>query len=241
MGVLAISLATAVFPLFSRYASRGDVAGLRTAANRALRLSLFLGVPSGAALILLAGPIIRLIFGHGRFTDADVARTAYILRMYSLGLWAYFANHILLRAFFAQKDARTPLRISCMLSGLNILLVATLVFTALGPGAIGLATALTASINTLLLTSVLRRRWRRIGGRELAVSVARTLAASGAMAGAIWAVKDLLLPATDWAGATTIGAGVTVAATATAGIAAFFLACLLLRSPEVRELLGRAK
>jgi putative peptidoglycan lipid II flippase len=161
--------------------------------------------------------------------------------MYSLGLWAYFANHILLRAFFAQKDARTPLRISCMLSGVNILLVATLVFTALGPGAIGLATALTASINTLLLTSVLRRRWRRIGGRELAVSVGRTLTASGAMAGAIWAVKDLLLPATDWAGATTIGAGVTVAASASAGIAAFFLACLLLRSPEVRELLGRAK
>ncbi len=240
MGILAISLATAVFPLFSRYASRGDIPGLQSAANRALRLSLFLGIPSGLVLILLARPIIQLLFGHGRFTDHDVARTAYILRMYSLGLWAYFCNHILLRAFFAQKDAATPLRLSCILSMANILLVASLIFTPLRAGAIGLATALTASVNSILLTAVLKKRWKRIGGRRLAFSLLRTLSASLTMAAAIWATRDLLLPGVGIGLQSRLDLATTVGACSLTGAAAFFAAAKLLRCPELGELLGRS-
>lgn len=74
LGIFAISLATAVFPLFSRYAARGDVAGLRAATNRSLRLSLFLGIPAGVALILLARPAAVLIYRHGDFRPDDAAR-----------------------------------------------------------------------------------------------------------------------------------------------------------------------
>ena len=242
MGILAISLATAVFPLFSRYASRNDVAGLRDATNRALRLSLFMGLPAGVALAVLAQPVAELICRHGKFTARDVDRVAYILRMYCLGMWAYFCNHILLRAFFSQKDTVTPLKVSCGLVGVNMLLVITLVFTPLRAGAIGLATAVTAAATTLLLTWILRRRWGRIGLRRILASLARTVAATAAMSGVLWIILVHLHPfaaqlARHWQ-VRWADEAVVVLTAVPAGAVTYFLAARLLRCTEIRELLG---
>jgi putative peptidoglycan lipid II flippase len=239
LGILAISLATAVFPLFSRYASRGDLSGLRVAANRALRLSLFLGLPAGAALVCLADDAIALIYGHGRFTAADVRRSAWILQMYSLGMWAYFCNQILLRAFFAQKDTRTPLRISCLLAAVNILLVMGGIFTPLGAGAIGLATAITAAANTLVLTIVLRRRWGRIGARKLAVSIARTGVSTGLMVATLLAMQAGVRDRVVGPGAGTYHLAMFVGLSIVSGGGIFLLSSIVLKAPEVRELLLR--
>jgi putative peptidoglycan lipid II flippase len=194
MAILGISLATAVFPLFSRYAAAGDVPGLQRAANRALRLCLFLGIPAGVALAILAEPVMSAIFRHGLFTASDAAESAFMLRLYCAGMWAYFCNHILLRAFFAQQDTRTPLRVSCALVVVNMAMVVTLVFTPLKSGAIPLATATTATLNTLILVTILRNRWGRLGLRSVAASTARIAIATGAMATALWWTMDRLLP-----------------------------------------------
>ncbi len=239
LGILAISLATAVFPLFSRYASRGDLPGLRAAANRALRLSIFLGLPAGAALVCLADDAIALIYGHGKFTPADVRLSAWILQMYSVGMWAYFCNHILLRAFFAQKDTRTPLRLSCLLAAANILLVIPGIFTPLGAGAIGLATAITATANTLLLTIILRRRWGRIGARKLAVSVGRTVISTGLMVATLVAMRTGVRERIVAPGAGTDHLAMFVGLSVVSGGGIFLLSSIFLRAPEVRELLLR--
>ena len=145
MGILGISLATAVFPLLSRYASDNDMPALRHTTNRALRGGLFLGIPSGVALLMLARPTVSLIYGTGKFAAPDVQRCAMILQMYCIGMWAYFCNHILLRAFFSLKETAAPLRIACWLVAVNVSLVVVLVFTPLKGAAFGLATAITAS------------------------------------------------------------------------------------------------
>ncbi len=240
LGILAISVATAVFPLFSRYAARGDVAGLRAATNRALRLSLFMAVPAGVGLYLLAEPAVTLICGHGRFVDNPdaVPRTAKILQMYCLGMWAYFCNHILLRAFFAQKDTRTPLRVACLLALANMVMVMTLIFTPLRARAIGLATACTASVNVLALVLVLRRRWGGLGLGEILLSLARTAAGSAALAGAVLVVGHYLRQTADGL-APKAGAGLIVAAAVPAGVVAFLAAAMLLRCRELPELLRR--
>lgn len=241
LGILAISLATAVFPLMSRYAARKDTLGLRATTNRALRLSLFLGVPAGLGLFLLAEPTITLIYRHGRFEDA--ARPAAILRMYTLGMWAYFANHILLRAYYAQTDTRTPIRVTGSLAVVNMLLVVVLVFPLKASG-IGLATACTASLNAILLAGLLRRRWGRLGGRRLALSAARTAVASAVMGGAVLGAQWLLAgPAEAIAtglGRSWVYSAVTVLGAVVAGAGAYLLAALLLRCDELAELLGRA-
>lgn len=244
LGILAISIATVVFPLFSRYASRNDTAGLRDATNRALRFCGFLSIPAGVALIVLAEPTIAAIFRSGNFEADDVIGSAYVLRMYCLGMWGYFANHILLRAFFAQQDVRTPLRVSIVRAIVNILLVATLVFTPLKAGAIGLATAVTSTANALVLIWVLRSRWGRIGFGSIAVSLIKTIIATAGMTAAIWAtwrygfpLLQRILPSLqrDWAEHFT-PAAVLLIATILAGVFAYLLIAVILRCEELREL-----
>ena len=230
MGVLAISIATVVFPLFSRYASRNDTTGLRNAVNRALRLCLFLGIPAGVALIILAEPVVEMIFQRKNFTAFDTARSALILRMYCLGMGAYFCNHILLRAFFARKDTRVPLLLACVLAVVNMGLVIGGMFTPLKSGAIGAATAATSTLNAAVLVFVFRRRLGGIGGRRLLVSALRTAGACAAMAAAIWAVLYFAAPAESWK---------IILFCVPAGAAAFLVSAAALRCPELTELLKR--
>jgi putative peptidoglycan lipid II flippase len=234
MGILAVSLATAVFPLFSRYAARGDVAGLREATNRALRLSLFLGVPSGVALVLLARPAVVLIFRHGGFHADDAARAALILQMYCLGMWAYFCRHILLRAFYAQKEVALVVKVSAVLAVANILTVVFVVFTPLRGAGIGLATAATASANSLVLAWLLHRRWGKLGLGNVLSSLARTVLASIVMAAAIMAVTGMLggSPASKYEAARVTAAAIP------AGLLAFLASARLLGCQELVELRG---
>jgi len=232
LGVLAISLGVAVFPLLSRYAARGDLANLRDSLNRALRLAFMEGLAAGVGLIVLAGPITRLLYQRRRFTPADAADAAFILQMYALGMWAYCSYQIFVRAFYAMKDTVTPLKISCPLAGVHLVAVVGLVWVdRLGAGAFGAATAGTFAVNTLILAVLLRRRVGPFGGRRLLVSIARSAAAAAAMAAALIGLRCALTGRSD---GLIVGLGVP------AGAGVFILAALLLKAPELSELLQRA-
>ncbi|MGB2821099.1 MAG: murein biosynthesis integral membrane protein MurJ, partial [Phycisphaerae bacterium] len=185
MGVLGISVATVVFPLLSRCVARDDRSGLREALNRALRLCLFLGVPSGVGLILLAEPTVQLIFERRGFGALDTARTATMLQAYCLAMPAYFCVHILLRAFFARKDTRTPMIAAAVLAALNVLLVVAGIFTPLKSAALGAATAVTSTLNAVVLGWVLHRQIGRLGWRSLLLSTGRVAAATIVLAAAV--------------------------------------------------------
>ncbi len=233
LGVLAIALATAVFPLFSRYAARGDTEGLRDSINRALRLAVFEGLPSGVGLLLLAGPLSLAIFGGGEFSASDAAATAHVVRFYGLGMWAFCAQQILLRAFYAQKDTTTPLKIACVLVVLNFGLNLLLVWVPfVRHGAFGLSSSITAAVNVILLSWILRRRLGRLGLRSLLTGVGRTVLASIAMGAAMVGVLTLLPHLGLGRPVPMVAGGFCV------GVAVFAATAWLLRSPELAELLG---
>ena len=230
MGVLAISLAVAVFPLMSRYVARGDLPNLRNSLNRALRLAIMEGLAAGVGLFMLARPIASLIFVRRRFTPEDAAVTAFVLRMYCLGMVSYCTHTIFLRAFYSLKDVLTPLKFSCALVLIGPVLVAALVWVpAMGPGAFGVAMAAMATANVIIFAVILRRRLGRLGGRKLLASTARSVLAAGGMAAAVFALQRLQAGAPDWQ---------IVCTCVPAGAGAFLLIALLLRSPELRELRG---
>jgi putative peptidoglycan lipid II flippase len=231
LGVLAMSLGVAVFPLLSRYAARKDMPSLRGALNRALRLGVMEGLASGVGLFVLAGPITRLLYRRGNFTDADAALTAQVLQAYVVGMWAFCAYPILVRAFYAAGDTRTPLKTGCALVLPHLALVTVLVWT-IGGRAFGAATATTFSLDVLVLLWILRRRLGGIGGRALAASVARGLAASGAMGAAVWWLREALAHR---------GSAVVVGVCVPAGAVVFLAVAAALRAPELKELLVRRR
>jgi putative peptidoglycan lipid II flippase len=236
LGVLAIALATAVFPLFSRYAARGDRVNLRLSVNQAVRLAIFEGLPSGVGLILLAKPLLDLLYVGRRshFSSADATATAHIIRMYGIGMWAFCARQVLLRAFYAQKDTTTPLKVALGIVSLNFLLNMVLIWVpAVRHGAFGLSTSITVSIEALLLAWILRQRLGRLGLRSLSVSVVRVGIATAAMAAAVW-LAPLGLARLGIASALA-----RLSAAVVAGVGTYLLACLLLKAPELGEILAR--
>jgi putative peptidoglycan lipid II flippase len=233
MGVLAISLGVAVFPLLARYASRGDLPNLRDSVNRAMRLAMMEGLATGAGLFLLAGPIVNLIYRHGDFRQTDAAGSAFILRMYVLGLWAYCTHQIILRAFYSLKDPITPLKVSCGMAAVYMVLVSVLIWVPqVGAGAFGLTAAFTFSLNVLILAWLLRRRIGRIGGRRLLASALRSGVSCAVMGGVVLLLRRVLAGASD---------GLVVAAGVPAGAAAFVATAWLLKAPELGELLGAVR
>ncbi len=188
LGVLAISLATAAFPMFSLYASRRNMDGLRSSVAQSLRLSVFVGLPSGVAMILLAEPIVSLLFEHGRFDAAATERAARVLQWYGVGMAAFCCQHILLRAFYSLKDTLTPMRIGCYLVVLNITLSLALIWHPdVREAAFGISTTVTSGLHVCISVWLLRRKMEgRIGARAVAASVARTAAATAVAGAAAW-------------------------------------------------------
>jgi len=252
LGVFGIGLATVIFPVLTRYAVRKDLAGMARTASHALRLTLFIGLPAGLGIILVCKPLIFLVFHHGQFAEMPdaVERTARVASLYALGLWSYSANHILVRAFYAMENIRTPRRIAMLAAGLNFVCNLLLVWP-MAEGGLALATVLSAVFQTVVLARILSRRSAGpatagklhpgaagIDWRGVAASAARTLLATAVMGAAVWAVLHWAVPLLGWTGrplyAVQCFGGVAV------GAAAFLLVARLLGMTELKDLLTRA-
>lgn len=234
LGVIGISLATAVFPVMSGCAARRDHEGLSHVVIKGLRTTLFIGLPASVGLIFVARPLVAVLFERGDFDAADTRRVAAALVCYAVGMGAYFANHVLIRTFYALKDTRTPVRIAAWMVGLNIVIGATLVFTPLQERGLALATSITAIGQTVALTAVLRRRLPGLGGAELTAALGRTLIATAVMG---MSLAALTLPdfAARWLGHR---AAVELAALLAAGVGVYALSARLLHMSELNECLG---
>jgi putative peptidoglycan lipid II flippase len=243
LGVLAISLATAVFPRLSLYASRRDYPNLRQTLGQSVRVALFEGVPCAILLVVLAHPIVTLLFEYGRYDAADSVRAAHVLRWYAVGVPAFCCQHLLLRAFYSLKDTKTPMWISVALVAVNLGLSLALVFQpAIREAAFGISTSVTATIHCVVSVWLLRRRMQGyIGGRAIALSAVRILIAGAG----VWFVADALrtwTAAVDLAAWGRIGGRAARVFIPMAGAGAVFvIATMVLRSGELGWLLGRSR
>jgi putative peptidoglycan lipid II flippase len=181
IGLFGVSIATAVLPQAARHAAANDRRAIRDTVNHGLSLMLMVNLPAMVGLIVLATPIVRLLFEHGRFTAADTAATAAALRLYALGLIGYSAVRILSPVFYALGRNRVPVVASVATVIVNVILSLILV-RLLGFRGLALSTSISAVFNAVLLLVFLRTRLERLGGRELAGTFVALTLAAGAMA-----------------------------------------------------------
>lgn len=158
-GVFGISLATYLLPTLSGLAAEKKYPEFRNTLAQGLNHLIFVNLLASVLLFVLADPIIRLIFEHGKFTLASTARTAWALTFLAPGLVAFSVVNILARGFYALGDTKTPMKISMMCFGVN-LIFALLFVGPLRQGGLGLANSLSAVFNMFLLFFALRKKMK---------------------------------------------------------------------------------
>jgi len=235
LGVFGIALATAVFPTLSRHAARQDWGSFSDAVMRGLGAALFIAIPASVGLLMLARPITALLFERGEFTAQMTARTAGVLVAYSVGIWAYFALHLLARAFYSLGRQATPARVAGAMVAVNLALNLALVWP-LREAGLAAATSLSAMLQVVCLVVLLRRCTPLTGFSQLARGVLKTLAATGCMAGTVWGMLAVV-PEGEELGARAIRGLLPAAVRAVV----FILAAAALASPELKLLWGALK
>jgi putative peptidoglycan lipid II flippase len=137
----------------------------------------FANLIASVLLVILATPIIRLIFEHGKFTEFSTQRASLALTFLAPGLIAFSMVNILARGFYALGDTQTPMKISIVCLALN-LVFALLVVWPLRQAGLGLANTLSAVFNVALLFYALRRKLKFLELDELRRSIAPLLLAA---------------------------------------------------------------
>jgi putative peptidoglycan lipid II flippase len=233
LAIFGVSLAQAILPTFSAQAVKKDLEGMKETMLVVSRSLAFVALPAAAGLIALSGPIVRIIFQRGKFDAYSTGITSSALFFYGFGLLSCCLIKILVNAFYALQDTRTPVKIMCVSVSLNVALSVALMYP-LKIGGLALASSISATVNLCLLYRALRARIGPLGARAAAGDMARILAAAVVMGLFASGYGRWVLVPRAGAGsglqAALLGAGIL------ASIAVYFAAAYAVRVPEARKI-----
>jgi putative peptidoglycan lipid II flippase len=232
-GMFSVAVATILYPSLARLAARGDLAGFRATVSSGLRQINFMLVPAAVVSIVLAEPIVRLLYERGAFEPDQTRVVAAALAAFSIGLTFNGMMLMLNRGFFSLQAPWVPTLVALVVVVLNTALY--FAFEGLGAWGIPLAISLTNIAGVVLLFAALRRRAGRIDLRATVDSFVRVAVASSALAGVAfgsWWLLDDALGRSFSAQLLSVGTALVL------GGAVYLGACRALRVPEMAALLS---
>ncbi len=235
LGIFAVALATALLPTLSVQAATGRREDLRKTLSFALRLIFFLTFPAMIGLILLRMPIIQVLFEHGQFSREATVQTASALLFYSLGLWAFAGTRVVVPAFYAMQDTRTPVGVGLAAVGANLVLNIMLMRTPLKHGGLALATSISAIGNLAGLIFFLNRKIGALEGGILRSHLQVAVASAGIILPSLAAT---LLPIWDQAGRLGLKSAI-LGGTILLSIGGYLFIHRLMKSAELSFLIER--
>ncbi|GHE29185.1 murein biosynthesis integral membrane protein MurJ [Vulcaniibacterium thermophilum] len=226
LGLFGVAVGTVILPQLSRHHADADTGGYSKALDWGLRIVLLVGLPAALGLALLAEPLTATLFLHGEFSPRDTAMVGYALVAMSAGIPTFMLSKVLLPAFYARQDTRTPMRAAVRTVIANVALTVAIVTplwwwrVPYAHAGIAAATAIAGVLNAWLLWRALRREgvyvaqpgWGRWMLRILAALAVMTLAVLavrhqvGAWAALDWKARVAWLLAAVGAGAGAYGA-----------------------------------
>jgi putative peptidoglycan lipid II flippase len=160
--IIAQATAIAALPTFSEQAARGDYEDMRSSLLNVMRSVLYLSLPASLGIILLREPLVSLLLERGAFSDSSTELVTWALLWYALGLVGHAILEIVVRAFYAMKNTRTPVMIGVLAMSLNLVLSLLFLnlFERIGwapHGGLALANSLATAIESLALILLLRK------------------------------------------------------------------------------------
>ncbi len=237
LGIFGVALGTVALPLLARMAATGNMASFRSELSRGMRLAFLMTIPSTIGLIMLAEPIMSVLYQHRKFGAFEAAEAAGALRFYAIGLSGYAALKVLVNAFYAIDRRKTPMFVSFGAVLLNLLL--NWFFTVqLGWGHRGLAltTACIATSNFLILYFLMRRQLTFLETRSMLLLLGKLTIAGAALAGVCWLGSRFLLA--DWPTQAFLPKLIYLLGTIAVAGLVFLLVASTLKIPELRDIIA---
>jgi putative peptidoglycan lipid II flippase len=232
-GVFSVAVATVLFPTLSRMANRRDPAGMRRTLGNGIRQINLLMIPSAGLIAVLATPITRLVYEHGRFHALDRYYVSTALLWFAFSLPFAGVNLLCARTFFALKRPWIPTRLAVMNIAVDIV-VSLALYKPLGIAGLIIGTLVANVVMTWLQMSRLRTGFNgRLEGTQTAMITARIVVASAivtALGYLVWKGLDSLL------GVSLIAQIIAVGAALVAAGALYARLVLLMRIPEARQI-----
>lgn len=176
-GIFVLSISTAMYPLISKMAAENNINGFKKSVSEAISGINLLVVPATIGFIILAEPLVNLLFGRGAFNAQAISLTTSALIFYSIGMIGFGLRDVLSRAFYSMQDTKTPMINAAIGMVLNIVLNIIL-SRYLGLGGLALATSLSAIFTTVLLFIGLRKKIGPLGMKQESISFLKILFAS---------------------------------------------------------------
>jgi putative peptidoglycan lipid II flippase len=236
-GIVVTAVITAIYPTMSQASATKNKQQFVSALDTSLRTVSFLVLPMMVGLLVLATPIVQVVYQRGAFGYSETVATATALFFYSLGLLSVGWNQAINRGFYSMKDTLTPLLVSLGSVTANIAFNLLLV-RPMGHGGLALATSIANTVAAVIALFLLRKKSGPIGLRSVASSLIKCFIASAIMGVAAYF---------GWQFAAPVATGQltrTIVLFAVIGVSAavYFGACIVLRVEEMefaRKMVGR--
>jgi len=238
--VFGVAVATVTLPALSRAAINGVGDDFGPTLVKGLKLVTFLVFPSTVGLVVLAEPIISLIYERGQFDAVDRVATAGALQAYGCGLLFYAGLKVLQPAFYAIDKRWLPMIASLMALVVNIGCNYTFVFVLKwGHESLALTTSIVASLNFLFLYAAMTRYAGDIGTKVLVVAFLKIGVATAVMAGLCFFGNRMLFA--DLTAMPLMMKAIWLGGLIGVSAGAYFAVALLLKVDEVGEMVALVK
>jgi putative peptidoglycan lipid II flippase len=221
-------------PTFSAQYALGKVDEMRMSLASTLRGIFLLALPASVGLILLARPIVSMLYQRGKFTAVTAEMTAWALVWYAAGLVGHSVMEVLTRAFYAQQDTRTPVIIGTIAMGLNVIFsfIFAWLFHQIGwmpHGGLALANSLATALEASALFIFMRQKLNGIEGSYIARGFAACGLAALGMGIGLWLWIQAAVGLPSWI--------IALGGVALGGML-YGAAVLVLRLPELQTLIN---
>jgi putative peptidoglycan lipid II flippase len=192
LGVVGIAIGIVLLPDLSRRLRAGDDEGSRASFNRGAEFALLLTLPAAVALMVIAWPIISVLFQRGEYGPEASLNTAMALAAYGAGLPAFVLHKVLQPLFYAREDTRSPFRFAVWSMVVNVVLAVGLL-----PLIGWLAAAIATTVSAWIMVWQLWRGSRAMGDaarldERFLTRVPRIIIASALMGLVLWGLMVAL-------------------------------------------------
>jgi putative peptidoglycan lipid II flippase len=189
LALFGISMGIVLVPEIAKSIAKKENENLQEVQNKAIVFTMRLTIPSVVGLISLSYLLISSLYGHGRFSETSVQKTADVLKVFAIGLPGYVAAKIISSVLFAQKDSRTPVNATIMSIIVNVILSAILLmpFQEIG---IAIATSVSGFVNVYALCR--KSKGWFVGNREIFFDLLKIIWSSAIMLIVIIFIQKLI-------------------------------------------------